>query len=221
MRKQINKQKRNKRSTKNQNANNNNLDQQQNVIAVRRNKKTNDTKIKSKYFYDYGGSIGVVFNGSIAQIITPKLGLLPDERVGNKILVKRIEMKYVMNSPPSDLYNHARIMIVYTPQGTALPLTSIIDGNPATGGMDPLSFPKPYSTGTTHQILYDQTHIMNVNSSNSAVHGQVSIPCNLPSSWDYTQNFESGYFSLVLLGDSSFIPHCTITYNIRSQYVDL
>lgn len=212
---------RNTKRNNNNTHNNSNTDQQQNIVASRRINKIRDIKLGTKYFYDYGGAIPVVFGGSIAQCVLPKQGFQPDERIGTKILTKRIEMKYVLTSPPSDVYNEARIILVYLPQPTVPTIGLILDGNPATGGIDPLSFTKPYSTGTTHQILYDQSHIMNVSSSNATVHGQISIPCNLPSSWDYVNNFESGYIGIILLGDSSFIPHTTITYNMRSQYVDL
>lgn len=197
-----------------------NLDQQQNVISTRRTNKVKDCKLRTKYWYDTGYQQNIVLGGNVIQIITPKQGVQSDNRIGDKILVKKIEMKYVIASPPSDAYNMVRLLVVYSTT-PSLALPNWLDSDLATSNIDPLSFTKPYATGTSFQILYDQTHIMNVSSSNAAVHNEISIPTNLPSTWDYAQNFESGYFAFVWLGDSNFSPHPILTYNIRTQYVDI
>lgn len=197
-----------------------NLDQQQNIISTRRTLKVRDCKINTKYWYDYTANQSMVFNGNVVQLCAITQGTRSDQRVGDKIVVRKIEMKYVIASPPSDAYNQVRFLLVYSPNYSMV-LANFLDGNAGTGGIDPLCFTKPYSTGTTFVVLHDQTHLMNVSSSNSAVHGEISIPCNLPSTWDYAQNIESGYFALITLGDSNFSPHPVITYNIRSQYTDL
>lgn len=205
---------------RNLNHNQQNGDQQQNIVAARKCFKIKDVKVPRKLFYDSGYQQSMVSGGNIVTLAAIHQGLQSDQRVGNKVVLRKLEMKYVIASPPSDAYNQVRILIVYAPN-INLTLPQILDLNQATSTIDPLSFPNVYATGTTFVILHDQTHICNVSSSNAAVHGEFSVPINLPSTWDYNQNFESGYLSLVWMGDSNFAPHPVITYNIRTHYTDL
>jgi len=197
-----------------------NQDQQQNISASRRIYKIKDVKVPRKLFYDKGYQQPMVSGGNIIALAQISQGLQSDQRVGNKVILRKVEMKYVIASPPSDAYNQVRILIIYAPNKN-LTLPQMLDLNQASGVIDPLSFPNAYAIGTTFQILYDQTHICNVSSSNAAVHGEIMIPVNLPSTWDYNQNFESGYLSLAWIGDSNFTPHPLITFNIRTFFTDL
>jgi len=213
---------RNSSNRKNRNIihNKQNLDQQQNMVSTRNTNKIRDVKLPKKYFYDTGYQIPIVIGGSITPICQMTQGIRATQRIGDKIVVRRIEMKYIISTPPTDVYNQSRILLVYSPY-LNITLGQVLDSNLATGQIDPLSYTKPYSTGTTHQVLHDQVHIGNVNSSNAAVHGEISIPVNLPSTWDFGQVFESGYICLILLGDSTISPNPQITYNIRSVFSDL
>jgi len=197
-----------------------NQDQQQNISASRRIFKIKDVKVPRKYFYDTGYQQTMVSGGNVVALAQITQGTQSDQRVGNKVVLRKLEMKYVIASPPSDAYNQVRILIIYAPN-TNITLPQMLDTNSGSGVIDPLSFPNAYATGTTFTILYDQTHICNVSSSNAAVHGEIMIPINLPSTWTYTQNFESGYLSLAWIGDSNFTPHPIITYNIRTFFTDL
>jgi hypothetical protein len=197
-----------------------NQDQQQNISASRRIFKIKDVKVPRKYFYNTGYQQAMVSGGNIVALAQITQGTQSDQRVGNKVVLRKLEMKYVIASPPSDAYNQVRILVIYAPN-TNITLPQMLDTNSGSGVIDPLSFPNAYATGTTFTILYDQTHICNVSSSNSAVHGEIMIPINLPSSWNYNQNFESGYLSLAWIGDSNFTPHPLFTYNIRTFFTDL
>jgi len=197
-----------------------NQDQQQNISASRRTFKIKDVKVPRKYFYDSGYQQAMVSGGNIVALAQIHQGTQSDQRVGNKVVLRKLEMKYVIASPPSDAYNQVRILIMYAPN-TNLTLPQMLDVSQASGVIDPLSFPNAYAIGTTFTILYDQTHICNVSSSNAAVHGEVMVPINLPSTWNYNQTFESGYLSLAWIGDSNFVPHPVFTYNIRTFYTDL
>lgn len=210
----------NKKSRRNLNINQQNGDQQQNIVSTRRSYKIKDVKVPRKYFYDQGYQQGMVSGGNIVTLAAITQGTQSNQRVGNKVVLRKLEMKYVIASPPSDVYNQVRLLVIYAPN-LNITLPQILDLNQASGVIDPLSFPNAYATGTTFTILYDQTHILNVSSSNGAVHGEFMIPINLPSTWDYNQNFESGYLSLAWMGDSTFSPHPIFTYNMRTHYTDL
>jgi len=197
-----------------------NQDQQQNISASRRIFKIKDVKVPRKYFYNTGYQQPMVSGGNVIALAQITQGTQSDQRVGNKVVLRKLEMKYVIASPPSDAYNQVRILIIYAPNSN-ITLPQMLDTNAGSGVIDPLSFPNAYATGTTFTILYDQTHICNVSSSNAAVHGEIMIPINLPSTWNYNQNFESGYLSLAWIGDSNFTPHPLITFNIRTFFTDL
>lgn len=219
MRKQIQNRK-NRKSNRRQNlVSNQNSDQQQNVVTTRRALKIRDIKIPSKYWYDYQGQVSMVLGGNVRQIVLPKQGLNADERIGNKIVTTKIEMRYFCTTAPTDIFNQVRLLLVYAPNPSVV-IQSVLDLDGA-GQISPLSFTKAYSTGTVFQVLWDQVHILNPQSSNATVQGEISIPCRLPSTWDYNQNFESGFFALIWVGDSSFTPHPTLTFNLRAQYHDL
>lgn len=196
-----------------------NSDQQQNVVTTRRTYMVKDMKIPAKFWQDYQYQVSMVLGGNVRQIVLPKQGLQADERVGNKIVTTKIEMRYQCTTAPTDIFNQVRLLLVYAPNPD-INILQILDYDGG-GNISPLSFTKAYSTGTMFQVLWDQVHILNPQSSNATVQGEISIPCKLPSTWDYNQNFESGFFALVWIGDSSFAPHPALTFQMRAQYHDL
>lgn len=198
----------------------NNFDQQQNIVPTRRTNKIRDTKVPRKYFYDSGYQQNMVQGGNVKTLASVAQGTQSNQRIGNKIVIRKVEIKYIISNSSTDVYNQVRFLLVYCPTHS-LTLSDILDINPATSAIDPLSYPNAYATGTTFQILHDQTHILNQNSSNAAIHGEISIPVNLPSTWTYNQAVESGYLALVWAGDSAFSPHPYWTFNIRTHYTDL
>jgi len=218
-----NQNKRNPRRNNGNRANNHapqNFDQQQNVVTTRRTKKVKDVKIPSKYWYDGQYQVSMVLGGNVRQIVLPAHGFQSDARIGNKIVTTKIELKYLVTAAPTDVYNQVRLMLIYAPNPD-INILQILDYDVSVTNISPLSFTKAFSTGTMFQVLWDQSHILNTQSSNATVQGQVSIPCNLPSTWDYDQAFESGFFALVWVGDSSFSPHPSLNFNLRAQYHDL
>lgn len=212
----------NRRSNKKQSLvhNNNNFDQQQNVVSTRRTFKLKDVKVPRKYFYDAGYQQTMVSGGNIKTLASIAQGTQSDHRIGNKIVIRKVQIRYVVSNSSTDVYNQVRFLLVYCPTPT-LVLSDILDSDQATSAIDPLSFPNAYATGTTFQILHDQTHILNQNASNAAVHGEIDIPVNLPSTWTYNQTVESGYLALAWMSDSVFSPHPYWTFNIRTHYTDL
>lgn len=204
----------------NLNHNQNNFDQQQNMVATRRTFKVKDSKVPRKYFYDSGYQQNMVQGGNIKTLASIQQGTQSDQRIGNKIVIRKIQIKYVASNSSTDVYNQVRFLLVYCPTHS-LTLSDIMDSDQATSAIDPLSFPNAYATGTTFQVLHDQIHILNQNASNAAVHGELDIPVNLPSTWTYGQSVESGYLALVWMSDSAFSPHPYWTFNIRTHYTDL
>lgn len=217
-----NKNKRNNRRPRNNQSKHNaqNLDQQQNLMSTRGTEKIRNIKLSNKYFYNYGTGITMTNSASQIFLADPVQGTQSDQRIGDKIVVRKIEMKYSISVSTDDAYNEVRLLIVYSPNPSST-IPQILDNFGGTGTPHPLSFTKPFSTGTNFIVLFDQTHILNVQSSNANVHNEICVRPNLPSTWDYPQNFESGRFSLILLGDSGFVPHPYITFNIRTTYSDL
>lgn len=195
-----------------------NLDQQQNIVAARRIQQIRDVKLPSKYWYDAQYQVPAILGGNTRSLVSSiTQGTTSTTRVADKIVVRKLDLKYVIAN--NDTYNIVRLMVVYLPN-PAVTLSGVLDLDGAYGNISPHSFTKPFCTGVNFTVLWDQTHILNPNASNAAVKNEIEIPCNLPTTWDYNQNFESGDIILVWIGDSAFFPHPVLTYNMRLTYTD-
>ena len=205
------------RTTKLHNANN--FEQQNNIIVSRRIQKIPDSKLPSKYWYDAQYQTPCQLGGNVRSMVSSiKQGLTSIDRIADKIVVRKLDLKY--NIDNADTYNLTRLMLVYLPN-PSVTIGGILDTDSAYSNISPQSFTKPFCTGINFVVLWDQTHILNPNASNAAVHGEISVPCNLPVTWQYDQTFESGDIVLIWIGDSAFFPHPVLTYNMRLTFTDL
>jgi len=170
---------------------------------------------------------GTLFNSGVDSVggdfdlNLPKRGVEAFERIGDRIMVRRVDFR--MQFIYADSTNMVRIALVRFPSVT--PVTSgaawyFRGTSGPTGPYDVYSFYTPYSVGKEFEVLYEFVVALAPNSSLQNVTREFSIDVNRISAWSGDTQTEGG-LRMVVLSDSSVTPHPVFVMNAMVRYTDL
>ena len=143
------------------------------------------------------------------------------ERVGDKVIVKKILFRYSLTYGDSN--NIVRVMVFYQ-KGRPIPGVSLSDfmDNGPSGSPDVFSMTYPYLHGQSYELLYDKTHVLVQGAQNATITNVAEIDCS--HSLDYLADLNvsaNGEFYLVWLSDSGLTPNPQLNSNWVVWYHDV
>ena len=152
----------------------------------------------------------------------PVLGVNAYERVGNRIMVKRVDFR--MQALYADSSNMLRIALVRFPANT--PTTGGVGyyfqgSNSVTATYDVYSYYTPYALDKEFEVLYEFTLALAPNCDLQNITREFSIDVNKVVAWSTTSNPIQGQLRMVLLSDSGVSPHPVFVMNGMVWYTDL
>lgn len=181
-------------------------------------------------YVDQDNSVGVDFSAAGAQfnLTTIGSGSTVNARTGDKIRVKSVELRYILQVSSSTSTNYVRvIMFQWHPMSTAvapLPASVLqVTGAPTSGGV--LS---AYSVANfkDYTILYDKTHAL-VGSSDTQISWPVHFMFTGAKFFDREIHFAAGSSTvmkngiyLMAISDDGAAPYPNFTCYSRVRYTD-
>lgn len=173
--------------------------------------------VENKYITTYVSGTGVINSGNVFPLITISQGLTDQNRIGDRVTMKRLTFRY--NISTGDSTNQVRVIIFQYKAVNFLSLTPSVVLN----GSSP-TYLSQYNWDGRSQfaVLYDKTHAVNTDLPSRTFVGRAKMK------WAKRQiMFQAGSSTvaanslfLLMISDSSATPHPTIDGEFNFFFTD-